>query len=714
MSFRRRPLDFSSGGSPAREEEASAVDVVVPVHGAEDAFRACLASLARHTDFRRHRLTVVLDGPGQAGAEEAIAALSRSGALLSLVRHATTLGYVATVNEAIRATSGDVVLLNSDTVVTARWLEKMARAAASASEIATVTPFSNDAALCSLPRPFEANELPAGFDVDSFARLVEERSERRYPRLPTGVGFCLYVKRRALDALGTFDEAFSPGYGEENDFCFRALKAGWRHALDDATFVFHAGHRSFGPSTGRLRRRARRILLSRHPEYEATIAKFMAGDPLAAARARVTGALAPAAHLRPARPRVVHLVHGWPPWAPAGTEQYARGLALRQAADRPTAAFARIADPEARDGGARELVDGGVRVRLIVNGFRQRDPLARNAIRNRPMETSFGAFLDEVRPDIVHVHHLSGHAIGLVREIRRRRIRWIFQLQDWWAACARANLWRPDGSLCDGPGAFRCARCLPLTAVAPSRLWNPVLHAVRRREGRRAVAAADAVVAGSRFAVESFRALGGIGVRSLTRVVPYGVSVAEAPPAPARRPGPLRFGVVGSVLPHKGIHVAVDAFRAIPPERALLEVWGPDTASPGYVRELRQRATSAVSFHGAFPEEAKGGLLSGLDVLIVPSVGLESFGLAAREALRRGVPVIASRRGALPELFSEGVEPAGALFEPENAGELRGWVERLADDPSILSRWKSAIGRVKGMDEHAREIEAIYDEVLAR
>jgi glycosyltransferase involved in cell wall biosynthesis len=172
--------------------------------------------------------------------------------------------------------------------------------------------------------------------------------------------------------------------------------------------------------------------------------------------------------------------------------------------------------------------------------------------------------------------------------------------------------------------------------------------------------------------------------------------------------------VIGSVLPHKGVHVAVEAFREISPDRALLEIRGPDTASPGYVREIRRRASAAVSFFGAFPEDAKEETLSGLDVLLVPSVGLESYGLAAREALRRGVPVIASRRGALSELFSEGAEPAGALFEPGNAEELRRWIERIADDRSILTRWKSAIGSVKGMDEHARVIEAIYDEVLAR
>ncbi|HET9795989.1 MAG TPA: glycosyltransferase [Thermoanaerobaculia bacterium] len=711
MSLRRVPLDYSSSVSRAPDELPPSVGIVVPVHGAADAFARCAASLARHTDLRRHALTIVLDGPDQGEAEETAREIEGSGAAVSVIRHERTLGYVASVNEAARVPRGDLVLLNSDTIVTAGWLEKLAAAAASAAEIATATPFSNDAALCSLPFPFRANAIPAGWDVDRFASRVEERSERRYPRIPTGVGFCLYVKRRWLDRLGLFDEAFSPGYGEENDFCFRALKAGGRHVLDDATFVFHEGGASFGSATARRRRRAMRLLRARHPEYLPTIAKFMKDDPLAEARARVLDGLLPRRGAAgPRAPSVLHVVHGWPPYNPAGTEEYARALALRQAASRPTAAFVRVPGPA---GKATELLDGGVRVRLVANDFRQRNPLARNAIRNRAMEKEFGAFLDETSPDLVHVHHLSGHGIGLLREIRRRRIPWIFQAQDWWMTCARANLWHAEGRLCDGPGPRKCARCLPLTRIPPAALWNPLLHAIRRAAARRALSGTAALVMGSRFIERTFRAMG-LGGRAPAHVVSYGVSVGEdgSPRQPPAKP--LRFGVLGSILPHKGVHVAVEAFRAIAPEDARLEIRGSEAASPGYARALRERASPAVEFRGPFPGERKESVISAFDVLVVPSVGLESYGLAAREALRRGVPVIASRRGALEELFPDGREPAGALFAAGNASELAGWVERLVADTDLLRRWQSAIPRVKGMDEHAEEIETIYAGILRR
>src|SRR4029078_568222 len=154
------------------------------------------------------------------------------------------LGFPASANRGMGASDRDVVLLNSDTEVTAGWLEKLQAAGYSAAAVATATPFSNNATLCSLPRSFAANALPSGLDADGFGRVVEERSRREYPRIPTGVGVCLCVKRKVLDAVGAFDEArFGQGYGEENDFCMRALRAGYVHVLDDSTFIYHAGQR---------------------------------------------------------------------------------------------------------------------------------------------------------------------------------------------------------------------------------------------------------------------------------------------------------------------------------------------------------------------------------------------------------------------------------------------------------------------------------------
>src|SRR5690606_6719271 len=110
--------------------------------------------------------------------------------------------------------------------------------------IATVTPFSNNAEICSLPGFCQANPVPD--DPEQVARAAASAGDPVYPAIPTGVGFCMYIRRAAWTAVGAFDgDTFGRGYGEENDWCFRASALGWRHVLCDDAYVVHVGGMSF-------------------------------------------------------------------------------------------------------------------------------------------------------------------------------------------------------------------------------------------------------------------------------------------------------------------------------------------------------------------------------------------------------------------------------------------------------------------------------------
>jgi glycosyltransferase involved in cell wall biosynthesis len=170
--------------------------------------------------------------------------------------------------------------------------------------------------------------------------------------------------------------------------------------------------------------------------------------------------------------------------------------------------------------------------------------------------------------------------------------------------------------------------------------------------------------------------------------------------------------MIGSILPHKGVHVALAAFQGIDPAQATLTVWGEREADPAYSREIETLRSPGVEIRGRFPDEERAAVLNGLDVLLVPSLGLESFGLAAREAMLHGVPVLASDRGALSDLLAGG--RGGALFDPEQPAALHGWIERLITDPALLDRWVAELPAVKSADTHAEEIEEIYDRVVAQ
>ncbi len=742
VSGRRRPLNYDPPvAGPTRRPTEEPVDIIVPVHGAAAAVRRCFSSVLTHTDLNRHRLVVVVDGDNESRRENLLdPLLTQKEANIAWLENPVCLGFAASVNRGMQQSQQDVVLLNSDTQVTRGWVEKLQAAAKSAAEIATVTPFSNHATICSVPRALVLNAVPPGYDIDTFGRLVEEVAERAYPRLPTGVGMCLYIKRRALTRLGLFDvERFGVGYGEETDFCFRALEAGFIHVLDDATFIFHEGERSFGGRRAKRIRGAERTLRRLHPAYVPTLAHFLDRDPLHGARERIRSALvarggfagstrvgkastqASVANAgRATRPRkVVHLVHGWPPYSHGGTEHYAYWLASEQKTDRAVAVLARIADPERQLGDATEVFDAGLRIRLVVNNFQQRNPLARNALREPLLEADFARFLDEECPDLVHVHHLAGHGLSMMRVLASRNLPIVYQVQDWWALCARANLMQPDVGLCSGPSPAKCSACLPLTRLPPAPLWNRALYQLRSASARRSLKLADAFVMGSQAIADDYRRAGLLPASNENvHILPYGVAIPSlgAPPLRTASNHLLRVGYVGTLMPHKGVHVAVEAFDGMDPARATLVVWGDLEASPDYAAELQKAADPrVVRFAGRFEESAKAEVYGGLDVLLVPSLGLESYGLVAREAMAHGVPVIASRRSALIEIF-DGDPPGGggATFEPGDVSALRRLLKQLIDDPETVSRWRREIPRVVSLQEHAAAIDRVYAETLAR
>jgi len=705
----RQPAEAGRG-----EAAAVSATVVVPVWGASPDLERCLSAVVAHTDLSRNRLVVVADGPLEPDARRAVQfALAASPAGARLLERPAREGFPAAANAGIREAAEDVALLNSDTEVTEGWLEKLGAAVRRRPRIASATPYSNNATLCSLPRPFVENALPSGHTVSSFGRLVEERSARLAPEIPTGVGFCLYLAREALDEVGLLDErGFGAGYGEEVDWCLRASARGFAHVLDDATFVWHRGGGSFGREAAARAKRAERLLARRYPGFLPALSRFMREDPLAAARGRVVDGLRPARRTGRSTGRVVHLVHGWPPYSTGGTEVFARTVALIQASRREVAVYARLSDRERAKGDAVELLDGGVRVRLVVNDFLQRDPLSRNALRDRAFEADFDRFLDETRPELLHVHHLAGHAATLPSAARRRGVPVVVQLQDWWAPCARVNLLDARGGVCAGPSPVKCASCRPLTNLPPRKLTNPALHALRAGLMRRALRA-ERYLAGSRFLARSYGELGWLPGEAAIEVVPYGV---PAPPkgSPRREEMPrlpLRFGFVGALMPHKGAHVAVAAFRGVAPERARLSLWGCPSADPPYAERLRQDAPDAdVRIEGTFPEDEKARVFSAMDVLLVPSVGLESYGLVVDEAMAHGVPVVASRLGALPERYTEA---CGAFFPAGDAGALRAVLERLVARPETVSEWRRALPRVRTLVETAERIEEVYADVLA-
>ncbi|MGD9984408.1 MAG: glycosyltransferase [Porticoccaceae bacterium] len=267
------------------------VDIIVPAYRGFQVTRRCIESVLGSRCRTPFELVVVDDASPE---PELSAWLDEQAAAghIGLQRNPENLGFVATVNRAMALhPERDAVLLNSDTEVAGNWLDRLLACAATDPRIATVTPFSNNGSICSYPNMLESNSLPADWPLAELDALFATVNAGQCLDLPTGVGFCMYVRRACWTDLDGFDlDRFSRGYGEETDFCMRAAKAGWRNVLCADVFVFHEGSVSFGAEREALMAEGAAAMAERHPEYHGLVMDFLRADPAHPWRDNVTRA----------------------------------------------------------------------------------------------------------------------------------------------------------------------------------------------------------------------------------------------------------------------------------------------------------------------------------------------------------------------------------------------------------------------------------------
>jgi glycosyltransferase involved in cell wall biosynthesis len=451
---------------------------------------------------------------------------------------------------------------------------------------------------------------------------------------------------------------------------------------------------------------------------------------------------------------VLQVVHGFPPAQRAGGEIYAEALAqgLRERGQK-VSVFHRAADPALPEYDVWRGDVGGLPVIRVNNTFRECASFE-GTYRNEAMEAVFARALEELRPDVVHFHHLTTLSTGLVAQARSRGIRTVFTLHDYWLICQRGQFLKRDLGVCAGQDDGACVRCLggqlalrgaPALAAAALKATLPAAGRVGfglRRVGRTlrdvyariffraqghareqvhrrmdavrdACAAVDVFLAPSRFLREKYLAFGIPAERLLPW--PYGVRRPAAAPRRARDGG-VRFGYLGTWIPPKGLHLLIEAFEGLGSPDVSLHVHGHAVPYPeheDYVERLRGLVrTPRVHFEGAYDNAAVGERLAGLDVLVVPSIWYENAPLTLQEARLAGVPVIASDLGGMRELVSDGVD--GLLFRPRDVSDLREKMARFVRDPALCERLRPSAASVR---EHGDDVEAhlrLYRDLAGR
>lgn len=585
-------------GSCSQRPGSDVVDVVVPVHSDWEVTRRCLESVLGSDNRTRFELVVVDDSGGEGTISERLGEFAVETGFTLLV-NPQNLGFVAAANRGMQLHEDrDVVLLNSDAVVHGDWLDRLRTAAYSDWMIASATPWSNSAEICSYPIPCVENPVPTGEEL----RLLDERCratlEGRTVTIPTCVGFCTYLRRECLRDVGLFDvHVFGRGYGEENDLSMRARDRGWRHVLAADVYVAHVGGVSFGPS--KQARIAENLLKldTMHPRYLPEVATFVREDPPRRLRRKLDLQALPSVE----QPSVLFVTHG----LGGGTDRHVRDLAGRLAHER-TRAF--LLQPGARDG------------LFVLQPAGPRNESFPNLSYGLPSEyADLRADLRSLDVRHIHFHHL----IGIAREVENLPadldVPYDFTIHDYFPICPRVHLIGRSGSYCgepEQPGV--CARCVrelgsPVGDSVDIAEWRDRWHGMLRGARRVFVPSEDTMKRLARY----FPSLP-FAVREHEESVVIGV-----PPAPRRAGDILRVAVVGAIGEHKGVRVLEECLRdadtrGLPIEFHLV---GFSDRDEDLSRSSRVRIT------GRYREEDALDLIasSGCHVALIPSVWPETY-----------------------------------------------------------------------------------------
>lgn len=362
--------------------------------------------------------------------------------------------------------------------------------------------------------------------------------------------------------------------------------------------------------------------------------------------------------------------------------------------------------------------------------------------------------LEAVKPDLVHVHELSGHGLSTLDVLRRRGIPYVVSIHNFWMLCPQMNLVDAGGELCrDFDQGARCMRCRWLpdaasrtgverakSALVATPLFKPlrrIRQAARRFVARRAVTAGPVGWSAPRFTAEAFarrraHAVDGLngakaihamssrtaavleahGVRrDLIRVAPISLYSVEAL-APVRRGAvstPITFGYRGGLSYIKGVHLLLSAFSTLDQTKARLLIYG--SGEPAYELGVRVAAEGLnVEFRGEYEAARLPEIDAGIDVGVVPSLCDETFCLTGFEFLRSGTPVIATAMGGMIDYVRDGAN--GWLVPPGDVEALSKCMQRIVDSPGVLEPLRAAAPPSSSMNDVVDSMLSMYHEAV--
>jgi glycosyltransferase involved in cell wall biosynthesis len=371
----------------------------------------------------------------------------------------------------------------------------------------------------------------------------------------------------------------------------------------------------------------------------------------------------------------------------------------------------------------------GIQVhRISLNLISAPDPF-RWRYNNPLIKKHLLTWLPEHPPDIFHLiggYLLSGSTLQAAQQLH---IPTVVSLTDFWFLCPRINMLRSDGSVSSLEiDPVRCARCLGEEKrryrwpgyIAPNLMnwfWSRQTRGIKQIEERRTFLLSvlnqvDVVISPSQFLRNVYTQASFEPKCFIFSRQGYDFPLPETKCGQKTSSPSLRIGYLGQIAWLKGIHVLFQAARCLNGALVNIKVYGDPTPFPTYTRYLNRmvQRDNRLELAGLIDHQELSEVMRNLDVIVVPSLWRENSPNVILEAFAHRTPVIASNMGGMAELVEH--EKNGLLFNPGDSLDLARQLQRILDEPGLLTRLQEGISPVKSFDQEMDELEEIYSRLV--
>ena len=668
--------------------------IIVPIHNAYTYVSKCIESILSGTQGMDYHLLLVDDASTDPRIAPYLLSLEEAYPEgVTVKRMEKNVGFVQAVNAGFALVDQqDVVILNSDTQVFNGWLQQLSSTASTQMNVGSVTPLSNEASIYSVARK-EAWLLRKQNRLAQFAKRIAAKQHPNALRIPTAVGFCMYIPWKALEAVGPFDTIFGHGYGEENDWCMRATAKGFVHYLDDAVFVYHAGGVSMAPAGIIPSRHVRSIpeheelLQKRHPTYRKRVRRFLR-HPKALNVIKDHAKNLAQDVLSFGMKRIAHCMHTSIHKGNIGGVEYHVADLVTSMND----CDHYVLSPTKKGLSAERYLHNTLidTTEIPIKNMQQTHTSLRHL-------SHFIDFLREQRIEVLHIHHAMGSTYSLITAAKTCNIPVVFTIHDYHALGGQPQL-------CTGDSVFE--RIPDDTEICNT--FTAMTHGQWRNTVRPLIAEIDAVISPSSAALQLFEEVYPLHPKK-KHIIEHGVP-KFGNTIPVEHHHKERVCFVGYVhASHKGKADIANTIPLLLEQGKEVYMLGTEAQYWPDIAEMEH-----VHFLGTYKREELAMLLNAISpgIVCLFSRWPETFNYILSECWRMHIPVCVSNQGALADRVRD--SDAGVVLESREPKDIAQTLQHaLGEKPHAALYEKTKNTKISSMKDMTDAYQGIYDSCLS-